>query len=245
MKTSLNKEIYINMSHCDQTSHLGTANAFGLFLDLATEHAESIGIGTALMKSDHIFWVTARTRVHFYRRPHMTQLVKAETFMGPGRGPKAARYYRLTQGDEVLVEGKTDFVAMNLATGQMVKITDFFPSQDEITEALKDRDLPLPESAPRIQPDFSGDPVLGIYQVRSTDIDLGGHMNNVAYLRALMSFFSCEEQKEMAISDVDIAYRKPCFEGEQLEVRIRRTEGALELAMLKEDSSPAVLVRIL
>ena len=233
------------MSHCDQTSHLGTANAFGLFLDLATEHAEAIGIGTTLMKSDHVFWVTARTRAHFYRRPAMTEVVQAETFMGPGRGPKAARYYCLTKDGEVLVEGKTDFVAMNLQTGQLVRISDFFPDQDAITEALAGRDLPLPEAAPRILTDFSDAAVLGSYRVVSTDIDLGGHMNNVAYLRALMSLFSTEKQKEMAISDVDIAYRKPCFEEELLEVRSRTLDGCLEIAMLKEDASPAVLVRIL
>ena len=174
----------------------------------------------------------------------MTEVVQAETFMGPGRGPKAARYYRLTKEDEVLAEGKTDFVAMNLQAGQLVRISDFFPDQDAITEALAGRDLPLPEPAPRISPDFSDEAVLGSYRVTSTDIDLGGHMNNVAYLRALMSFFSTEKQKEMAISDVDIAYRQQCFEGELLEIRCRSLDSCLEIAMLKEDASPAVLVRI-
>lgn len=244
MQTLFQKDLYINMSHCDAASHLGTANAFGVFLDLATEHAETIGIGTQLLKSHQVFWVTARTRAHFYRRPHMTEIVQAETFMGPGRGPKAARYYRLTKGDEVLLEGKTDFVAMNPFTGQLVKISDFYPEQDEITQALAGRDLPLPEPAPRISPDFSEASVLGTYKVSPTDIDLGGHMNNVAYLWALMRFFPCEKQKEMAISDVDIAYRKPCYEGELLEIRMRESDGWLELGMFKEDGSAAVLVRI-
>lgn len=243
MQTIFHKDIYINMSHCDATSHLGIPNAFGVFLDLATEHAESLGIGTELIREKHIFWVTARTRAHFYRRPAMTEKVQAETFMGPGRGPKAARYYRLFSGDEVLVEGRTDFVATNIATGQLARISDFFPQQDEITEALKDKVLPLSDPAPRISPDFSEDELLGTYTVRSTDIDLGGHMNNVAYLYAIAGLFSNEALKTAAWNDVDIAYRRPCYEGEVLSAYLRRTEENAELALRKPDGETAVLVR--
>ena len=244
MQTNFHKELYINMTHCDHTSHLGIPQTFGIFLDLATEHAESLGIGTKLIREKHIFWVTGRTRAHFYRKPSMTELVQAETFMGPGRGPRAARYYRLFTEGEILVEGKTDFVATNLATGQLERISDFYPTQDEITENLKNEILPLSDPAPRISPDFSEASVIGSYTVRSTDIDLGGHMNNVAYLWAIAGLFSSKDLDSASWTDVDIAYRKPCYEGETLTARLRRLENVTELALTKPEGEAAVLIRL-
>ena len=145
---------------------------------------------------------------------------------------------------ELLAEAKTDFVDTNIRTHQLVKVTDFFPQQEEITRSLADQALPLPEAAPRISPDFSEGEEKGTYTVRSTDIDLGGHMNNVAYLRAIMGLFSCREIEDMAWSDIDIAYRKPCFEGEVLTARVRRSEEATELGLFKSTGEAAVLVRL-
>ena len=54
------------------------------------------------------------------------------------------------------------------------------------------------------------------YTVRSTDIDVGGHMNNAAYLKALFGTFSCKELAEKNIRSVDALFRAPCFEGDEL-----------------------------
>ncbi|MBO6158441.1 MAG: hypothetical protein J6P72_04150 [Firmicutes bacterium] len=243
MQTKLQSEIFINMSHCDDTSHLGIPNTFMIFQDLAIRHGEILGIGTRLIREKHIYWVTGRNHIHLYRRPAMDEVIQAETFLGSARGPRAYRYYRLFQGDETLAVGRTDFVATNMDNHTLVKVTDFFPEQEAITASFKGKTLPLDENVPRISPDFSDGADAGSYTVRSIDIDLGGHMNNTAYAWALAGLFSSKELREAAFSDIDIVYRKPCFEGEVLAAFRRQTENATELSLRRPDGEAAVLAR--
>ncbi|MBQ1343002.1 MAG: hypothetical protein IIY40_02435, partial [Firmicutes bacterium] len=64
-----------------------------------------------------------------------------------------------------------------------------------------------------------------------------------AYLRALLGCFSAAEVKEMDIREIDLVFRAPCFEGDELELRQRRTEQGLDLAFLRE-GKPAFLARL-
>jgi hypothetical protein len=96
----------------------------------------------------------------------------------------------------------------------------------------------------RIKPDFSEAETLGSYTVRSTDIDLGGHMNNVAYVRAVYGLLSTEARRTAPQNEVEIAFRSPCYEGETLTGFCRKLADAWELGLIKPDGTPAVLVRM-
>lgn len=65
--------------------------------------------------------------------------------------------------------------------------------------------------------------------MRSTDIDLGGHMNNAAYVRAFAGAFSSEEWKALRVHEAEAASRAPCYEGDTLRLQRRSADGALEL----------------
>ena len=95
----------------------------------------------------------------------------------------------------------------------------------------------------RIRPDFSEAEPIGSYRVRATDIDLGGHMNNVAYLRAVLGVLPGEALKNFPQGEIEIVFRTPCFEGDALTVKRRETESGWELAALKADGTPAVFVK--
>ena len=81
------------------------------------------------------------------------------------------------------------------------------------------------------------------YTVRSTDIDLGGHMNNVAYVRAIAGAFSCDEWQKMDIRELEIAFRAPCYEGDTL-VWQKRADDALSLRAALPNGKTIVLARI-
>ena len=83
------------------------------------------------------------------------------------------------------------------------------------------------------------------YTVRSVDMDLGEHMNNVAYIRSLAGTFSAPEWQAMKIRELEISYRTSCHEGDVL-IWQRRTQsdGSLVLRAVREDEKTAVQVRI-
>ena len=231
-------DLTILPSVCDLQMKLSIADAFALFMDIATVHADLLGVGAEAMISRGLFWLTVKTKVHFLRRPRMMETVTLATRPLVPEKIRSIREYRLTKGGELLAEGKTEWTVIETATGKIHPMADVF---SEALELGKEPEYPDPFC--RIPTDFSTAEVLGTYRVRSTDIDLGGHMNNVAYLRALLGMLPSAELKAFPQSEVEIAFRTPCFEGETLEIRRRVTDAGCDMAALKPDGAPAVLLR--
>ncbi len=238
MKAIYSRELTILPSMCDAEGRLGVPNAFALFMDIATEHAEVLHVGMTDLMSRGLFWLTVRTKLRFHRRPGMIETVEAVTWPETPERSRCNRDYLLRKGDETLIEGKTEWMVMNMKTGRLHPADSLFPEGMEVEDA---RTLPGPFM--RMDEAFEGAEDMGGYTVRSTDIDVGGHMNNAAYVRAIAGAFSSEEWKNMNIRELEVNFRSPCFEGETLRLQRRKTDDGLELK-LSRDGKTIALMRI-
>ena len=223
-------------SMCVASGHIGLSAAFALFQDVASEHAERMGLGGVAMQKKHAFWMTVRTRVHFYKRPWMMQVVDLTTWpMAPGK-MRCDRCYRLCDGETLLAEGRTEWCVYD-TQANAVRSTEglFDPETAFPTELL------LPDPYARFRHDFAEDDRACTHVVRASDIDVGRHMNNVAYLRMLMDSFSVSEQERMRITEMEILFCMPCFEGEELDVLRRKTDSGYEFGVRRPDGRYAAL----
>ena len=204
------KEILITSSMCDFSGRLSAADTLAVFMDIATEHADMLNIGIKELSKQDLFWLTVKTKVHFESRPAMGAVLTLDTWPEKPRGLRCVRDYMLSKNGEPVVTAKTEWAVMNMKTGQLQKGDNIYPSELEINEAKA-----LPEAFERFYNE-SFDDVVGEYVVRSVDIDIGRHMNNIAYLRAFSGLFSVEQREQSCISDIEICYRAQCFEGDRL-----------------------------
>ena len=238
MEASYQYDISVLPSICDLEMKLSLADVFGQFMDIASLHAERLGVGADAMLSRGLFWLTVKTKVHILRRPRLLETVTLSTRPIFPDKVRSIREYRLEQRGELLAEGKTEWAVVEMANGRIHPMADVFPEGLELAPAPR-------YEAPfcRIDPDFSRAEVLGVYRVRSVDIDLGGHMNNVAYLRAVLGLLPSAELRTFPQGEIEATFRASCFEGEELTVRRRLTADGCELAVCKPDGKPAVLIR--
>ncbi len=238
MEAKLSRELTVLPSVCDREMKLSVPDLFAWFMDIATLHAEALGVGADAMFARGLFWLTVKTKVRILRRPRMLETVTLSTRPLAPERVKAIREYRLEKDGELLAQGKTEWAVINTESGRLCPMAGIFPPELELAA-----EPAYPAPFARIKPDFSEAETLGSYTVRSTDIDLGGHMNNVAYLRALLGTLSGEELAKLPQGEIEIVFRTPCFEGERLSILRRPTETGWELAALKEDGAPAVFVK--
>ena len=237
MENRRTKTLVILPSLCDSSARLGIPDTFALFMDAATEHACALGCGLDVLAPRGLFWLTVRTRVRFFRRPAMLERVRVSTWPETPDRLRANRDYTLEADGELLAAGKTEWTVLDQTAGRLHPLGDVFPAGvDFPDEAVWDepftrlRDEALPELARR--------------PVRSVDIDLGAHMNNVAYLRSLAGAFSCADWQGMEIRELEIAFRSPCHEGDTLSWQMREDGDALLLRAAKDDGTTTVLARI-
>ena len=224
MEQIFQHDFIIPPSACDFDGRLSYPGAFSVFMDLATEHAEHLGVGLSAMRARDRFWLTVKTRIVFQERPEISEVVRLLTWPEKPGPLRFNRSYEMRRDGALLVAGRTEWAVMNTGTGALARSTDVLP------EALcYERGSALDSGYARVAGSFEGLEPFSEYRVRSTDIDLGGHMNNAAYPRALFGCFTVDQRRENDLRCIDMIFRSPCYEGETLEFRRRDHDGVLDL----------------
>lgn len=228
MENTYTRDYMVLPSVCDSAGLLDAAHAFALFMDLAHEHAELLGFDTPTMMKRGLFWVVVRTRVRFARRPGIGERVTLTTWPErPGRF-SVTRDYRVEAGGEVLIAGKSEWTVVELDGGRLHSTAGLFP-EDFVFREETVWDEPFTRRRDEPGEEFAR------YTVRSTDIDLGGHVNNAAYVRILEGAFSCARWQELGPRELEIAYRAPSYEGNELTLQKRPDGDALALRLTLPD----------
>ena len=242
MEGSYQKQVVITPSRCDATSRLSLHSIVVLFQDIASEHAESLGIGGAALAEKGLFWLTVRTRVKVYSRPRMMQEATVQTWLGkfaPG-DLRTDRYYRLTCGGRLVAEGRTEWAILRLADNSVARMREVGMPDVEIREETV-CDAPFS----RFRADFAEDDFSMEHIVRLSDVDMGQHMNNTAYVRTILDTFTVPELKALKPAELEICFRQPCFGGQALTVRRKAEEGGWLFAVEHSDGKQAALARLL
>ena len=232
-------QITVMPSQTDFINRLGYYETFRLFMDLANMHAEKLGVDQLTLMNRSLFWLTVKTRIRFYRRPGMSCRVEGQTWPVKPLSLRTDRCYRLLDDEGPLAEGRTEWAIMDLSKGRLANLADLFPTELEFNE----ESFPI-EDFPRIMPADDTYEVKGTYKVTSSDIDMGQHMNNAAYVRALLGMFSVQELRDMDIKEITVVFKTSAHEGDVLSMPLKRTGNTIDTGLYFQDGKPALLARI-
>ena len=219
MEGKMTWDYIVPPSMCDTDGRLGIPNAFDLFMDMAGQHSSAIGNGVRQIMKQGRFWITTKTLIRFYKRPGIDQTVQLSTWPENVKkltGLKGNRDYEVRSMEgELLLEGKTEWTMLDRSANSYVDLRTVYPEDFEFCE-----DIACPQNYFKIKDNFTEQPFAS-YKVLNLDTDFVGHMNNVAYVRAFANCFSAEEWRKLSISELEIHFRRQCFEGDTLDFTTR------------------------
>ena len=233
------KRFLVELSRSSGDCRLSVPAIFEMFQDIAVEHVESLGLGFDAMTARGMFWITAKTKVRIRRRPKLLSSITVETWPCVPGPVRADRCYRIKEGEETVAEGRTEWAVIEIPSLKVHRLEDLYAEEVPLVD-----DTLLPEHFRRVSEDTSDCTERTPVVVRSTDIDIGKHMNNIAYIREMLGTYSTKELSELEIRELEVCFRHPCYEGEILRVFERKTESGREIVMKKEDGSPAFFALI-
>jgi len=240
MKSKAEKDYRIPLSLSDNTSRLGYTGFVTAFVDFASEHASDLGMGMDRMSASGLIWITSKTKVRIYGRPQMLSTVQLTTWPGPADKSRSNRYYTMHQDGRLLAEAKNEWAVFEPATGKLHRVSEVFPKDLEICMETA-CDVPYY----KVSDDFSDAPVLRNHTVTSSDLDTSNHMNNAAYVCRIFSTFDSEKIAALPLTEIEIAYKYQCFEGENLIFKIRDNDTGCDIGVIKEDGRTAATMRLI
>jgi len=240
MKNFYQLGLNVPMSLCDRHMKLAEQSIFALFMDVASVHGTIIGAGQTAMQEKGLFWLTVKTKVKFINRPDFMTDIKVNTWVPTPGNMSCIRNYEIRDdNDNVLCVGKTQWAVINTQTMKLSSCKGLYSSELESNEDKVDCG-----EFDRISEDFSDSTLIGTYVVCPTDIDLGGHMNNVSYIRTLMRFIDEETREKIGLNEFEAIFKRSCYEGDTLEIRLRETDGCFDYVMLDKNGDIVFIARI-
>ena len=226
-------------SMCDRNSLMSIPAMLDMFQDAAGIHAGSVGIGALALAERGLFWIVSKTRLRIHRRPQVQELLESVTWIQPAERVSCERDWALMKDGEQLAYVRSIWAALRREDFRPGHMADFYPDSD-FSIAPPD-DVPFT----RMGKNFDDAELLGEYRIRSVDIDRGGHMNNVNYVRAMLGCFTCEQIEEMDIRELDMQFILQCYEGETIRfVKRPSADGIMEVGALNEEGRVCFMAAI-
>ena len=208
------------------------------FQDMASRHSIIMGVDDfTLLENDNAMWVVSKTKIKINKLPLWNEEVTVRTWPMGAEGVRCNRCYQIKKGDEVLINAISEWVIIDATSRTLRKVeTTSYPTDvDWIQEKS------IEERFRRFKDDFTEEDLIYKRLVRSGDIDVTHHTNNVTYITMLLDTFSVKELEAKQWEDVEVSYLNESFEGETLSIYRKEKEDGYYFSIKKEDGKVALM----
>lgn len=200
MKQSLWSQQYsVNTFLVNPQKKLGLYGLLNLLQDTAWIHATHLGHGYESMLEEQTAWVLTRQKLVMSSWPHWGDDIVLKTWIRPISGIIAIRDFEIYHKDSKIGECTTQWLILDLRTRK--------PAEKVLglTENEFRYDAPAIVDAAKIslKTDLKK---LAEFQVRNSDLDLNGHVNNTRYAQWILDSVSEEKHQEFLLQEYEVNF---------------------------------------
>lgn len=200
----------IASSMCDANMKMRPSAFFQIFQDLATDAAETNGVGKSEVFDKGLLWIFVRVSVRFYDYPLYRDQVTLYTYPNKTRAifyPRQA--YMEDENGKILAKVHSLWALIKKEDRELYMTP--LPNMHGFEK--RDDELPSPK---KVEAPSEGMTLLDERHIGYTDLDLNKHMNNVRYIEYILDLFPTSYFAEHPLKGIDINYIHEIHEGETL-----------------------------
>lgn len=244
MKTNENEAIltrsfYLSAAECNAQQELSLPLLAQKLIDVATEHANILGIGNPNMPNPDMGWVLSRLTVEMNRYPHENSNYSITTWVEDWNRHFSRRAFSIADEEgNIMGYARSIWMVLNTSDRSNAGLTgiNFKP------EWISNMECPIPmqEKHVRIEPDDNSP----VYRFKYCDIDFYRHVNTVRYIDLLLNQFDMQDYDENIINRLELSFLHEASYGMEIRIMKQTSEtNALlhRLYLEKSDASMPIL----
>ena len=203
----------------DKYGRMQPSAILDLCQDMATLHANELGIGHDRMVERGVFWAVIHAKYEVLKEPEHHQVVTVRTWPHTlSRFSFIRDYHLLDEQGELLVKATTEWVVMDIETRKFASVKDHYAGP---TDFCEDRAF---EKKPRKICGFEeGNRPVCTIEPQFSDLDLNGHVNNARYANYVVN--ALNPTGEGFIKTLQIDYRHEVLAHAPLEMHTLVEDG--------------------
>ncbi len=184
-------------------------------IEMATNHADLLGVGYEAMIQQNQAWVLSRLSIEMMRYPAVNQGYRLTTWVSSFNRRFSERDFEFSSLDgRQLGYARTMWAAIDLSSrgvGELDIVT-------RLGEVIVDRPCPI-AAIPRLGA-VADDGRRSGYKFTYRDIDFNRHVNSVAYIRLLLDAWSLEHHDRYRVKRIDTAYIHEAHYGDSVDLLV-------------------------
>lgn len=230
---------FLTAGECNAEGQMPVTLITARLIEVATEHANSLGIGYATLIKLNLAWVLSRVSIEIISLPGINDEYTVETWIESTNRLFSERCFKITGSDgRVYAHARTTWAAIDITSrraanpGQLGEV--MFPLNPPVcpVEAAR-RMSPLPDNAEK-----------SAYTFGYTDLDFNRHVNTVRYIDLILGHWTLDWHDSHEIGRFDITFHRECHYGEHIDLRVHTDDSLVSQCELTDGNSRAVSAAI-
>lgn len=212
-------------------------------IEIATNHANTLGIGYTNLAEHHLGWVLARITIDVVRYPRINETYSMQTWIEGYNRFLCDRCFEMTDTDgRPVAYIRSVWAAIDMRTRSLANLTELestrFPICPRVCGVAKS---PKPAAAK------DADCATADYVFKYCDIDFNRHVNTIRYLQLVLNLYPMDTFDTNDIRTLDAQFDHECYFGESVTLSTgpeRRDSESRLTEILRSDGTRAVGVKL-
>lgn len=228
--TVFEREYFLTPAECTPERRMPLTLLINRLIEVATLHADSLGIGYTTLSKHSQTWVLSRVAVEMKLYPGVRDHYTIRTWVSSVSRLFSERDFEICDSrGEVIGHARTVWAALNVDTRTAGDISYL----SFVSEYIPGKESPVAKpSRPMVLKDYE---VAGTYRFKYTDIDFNRHVNSSRYIELLLNQWPLGFHDRYRLTRFEIAYlHEACFDDE-VEVRLHDSDGEVRAELVNGD----------
>lgn len=226
MEPYIEKKYFLSASDANAEGLLSLTSLTSSIIDIATEHANSLGIGNPSMTYMHAGWILSRLTIDLERSPRVNSFFILKTWIEDFNRHFSTRCFSISAPDgRVYGYARSIWVVIDTLTHKNVGLSHFnMPSElilgDSAPIAKQEKHFPIlsQEAADSSEKGIKATYAPFHYTFKYCDLDFYRHVNTVRYVTLLLNQFTLKEHDEARVRRIELSFMNEASYGMETEL---------------------------
>ncbi len=203
-------------------------------IDIATAHANALGVGNPSMADSGCGWVLSRLTIELAETPKVNCTYAVSTWVESWNRHFSERSFKIFNPDsgEVYGYARSIWLVLNMQTRENAGLSHLHLS----AEAIDGTSAPIARQAKHVEIVAEGEQALPRqvmatasvvkYRFKYCDVDYYRHVNTVRYVALLLNQYSLQEHDEKRVSRLELSFLHEALCGEDIELLRKDAEDS-------------------
>ena len=214
MKNLHIEKFTINDTNVDFNTRLKISEAIRFLQVVTFNHSNLIGLDHVTMQNkSNAFWIVTKMKLNFKNNITTGDNIKVYTWTQPLSSIRAIRDFKIKLKNSVMVKAVAEWCCLDYNTRKIRKLNSIAYPDLEMVETSSNN---LEFSKVNYEIDETNYVYTKI--IRSSDIDVNNHTNNLVYNTMALDAFSLDELNSMIIKDYEIHFVGETYFKEEVKI---------------------------